>query len=190
MPFFVVFIFCPLLPTWQVQTLLQGVHIREDSDNLPISVKRQTTAFPPNFVHSLDSTHMMLTAVEMDKVGVPFAAVHDSYWVHAGNVDVMNDELRQVRWFSLSFLLRGCASVCFGLNLRCLGLQTRRLNLSSDLFPYRWISQVALRMEIIHRRRHVLPSSPIPPVPYLFFAQNCFAVLCGPILWAYFGGSA
>ncbi|CAN0553331.1 unnamed protein product [Ectocarpus sp. 12 AP-2014] len=81
--------------TYQVQTLLQGVHIREDSDNLPVAVKRQTTAFPPNFVHSLDSTHMMMTAIEMDKVGVPFAAVHDSYWVHAGNVDVMNDKLRQ-----------------------------------------------------------------------------------------------
>ncbi|CAN0545695.1 unnamed protein product, partial [Ectocarpus sp. 8 AP-2014] len=81
--------------TYQVQTLLQGVHIREDSDNLPVAVKRQTTAFPPNFVHSLDSTHMMMTAIEMDKVGVPFAAVHDSYWVHAGNVDVMNDRLRQ-----------------------------------------------------------------------------------------------
>eukprot|EP00903_Cladosiphon_okamuranus_P015271 g14112.t1 len=80
---------------FQVQTLLQGVHIREENDNLPVAVKRQTTAFPPNFVHSLDSTHMMLTAIEMDKVGVPFAAVHDSYWVHAGNVDVMNDQLRQ-----------------------------------------------------------------------------------------------
>lgn len=87
----------PTFALHQVQTLLQGVHIREENDNLPIAVKRQTTAFPPNFVHSLDSTHMMLTAIEMDKVGVPFAAVHDSYWVHAGNVDAMNDQLRQVR---------------------------------------------------------------------------------------------
>lgn len=80
-----------------MQTLLQGVHIREENENLPVAVKRQTTAFPPNFVHSLDSTHMMLTAIEMDKFGVPFAAVHDSYWVHAGNVDAMNHQLRQVR---------------------------------------------------------------------------------------------
>ncbi|CAN0495813.1 unnamed protein product, partial [Hapterophycus canaliculatus] len=47
--------------TFHVQTLLQGVHIREDNDKLPVAVKRQTTAFPPNFVHSLDSTHMMMT---------------------------------------------------------------------------------------------------------------------------------
>ena len=80
----------------QVQTLLQGVHIREDADDLPVAVKRQTSAFPPNFVHSLDSTHMLLTAIEMDEAGVPFAAVHDSYWVHAGHVDQMNSQLRQV----------------------------------------------------------------------------------------------
>ncbi|CAM9527304.1 unnamed protein product [Laminaria digitata] len=81
---------------YQVQTLLQGVHIREEADNLPVAVKRQTSAFPPNFVHSLDSTHMLLTAIEMDEAGVPFAAVHDSYWVHAGHVDQMNSQLRQV----------------------------------------------------------------------------------------------
>lgn len=79
-----------------MQTLLQGVHIREEADNLPVAVQRQTSAFPPNFVHSLDSTHMLLTAIEMDKAGIPFAAVHDSYWVHAGNVDQMNGQLRQV----------------------------------------------------------------------------------------------
>lgn len=81
-----------------MQTLLQSVYIREENDKLPVAVKRQTTAFPPNFVHSLDSTHMMMTAIEMDRMGVPFAAVHDSYWVHAGNIELMNDQLRQVGW--------------------------------------------------------------------------------------------
>ena len=27
---------------------------------------KQASAFPPNFVHSLDATHMMLTALECD----------------------------------------------------------------------------------------------------------------------------
>ena len=82
--------------TYQVQTLLQGVHIREEREDVPVSVVRQKSAFPPNFVHSLDSTHMLLTAMEMTKAGMPFAAVHDSYWVHAGNVEHMNSQLRQV----------------------------------------------------------------------------------------------
>lgn len=80
----------------QVQTLLQGVQLTEENEHLPVAIARQKSAFPPNFVHSLDSTHMLLTAVEMDKARVPFAAVHDSYWVHAGNIDDMNAKLRQV----------------------------------------------------------------------------------------------
>lgn len=80
----------------QVQTLLQGVRLVEENEHLPVAIARQKSAFPPNFVHSLDSTHMLLTAMEMDKAGVPFAAVHDSYWVHAGNIDKMNAQLRQV----------------------------------------------------------------------------------------------
>lgn len=72
------------------------MHLRDDTETLPVAVPRQRSAFPPNFVHSLDSTHMLLTAIEMDKANVPFAAVHDSYWVHAGNIDQMNEQLRQV----------------------------------------------------------------------------------------------
>ena len=58
-------------------------------------VTKQKSAFPPNYVHSLDSTHMLMTANEMDHRGLRFAAVHDSYWTHACDVPVMNDTLRR-----------------------------------------------------------------------------------------------
>ena len=32
-------------------------------DDQPVMKTRQKSAFPPNFVHSLDSTHMMLAAL-------------------------------------------------------------------------------------------------------------------------------
>jgi DNA-directed RNA polymerase len=38
-------------------------------------VKRQRTAFPPNFVHSLDGTHMMMTAVACKQAGLSFAGI-------------------------------------------------------------------------------------------------------------------
>lgn len=38
-------------------------------------VKRQRTAFPPNFVHSLDGSHMMMTAVACKKAGLHFAGL-------------------------------------------------------------------------------------------------------------------
>jgi hypothetical protein len=42
-------------PTPQV---LQRITLAEHTDLLPVSPARQQSAFPPNFVHSLDSTHM------------------------------------------------------------------------------------------------------------------------------------
>lgn len=35
----------------------------ENNDDLPIMKQRQRTAFPPNYIHSIDSSHMMLTAI-------------------------------------------------------------------------------------------------------------------------------
>ncbi|KAL4001631.1 DNA-dependent RNA polymerase family protein [Acanthocheilonema viteae] len=61
---------------------------------LPKSIK-QINAFPPNFVHSLDSTHMMLTALYCRRLGITFAAVHDCYWTHACEVDQMNKICRE-----------------------------------------------------------------------------------------------
>lgn len=61
---------------------------------LPVKVK-QVNAFPPNFVHSLDSTHMMLTALHCRRAGITFAAVHDCYWTHACTVDQMNEICRE-----------------------------------------------------------------------------------------------
>lgn len=40
---------------------------------LQVMVKRQRTAFPPNFVHSLDGSHMMMTAVACKRAGLNFA---------------------------------------------------------------------------------------------------------------------
>merc|ERR1712146_67223 len=60
-----------------------------------MGVVKQSSAFPPNFVHSLDSTHMLQTAAACTKDGLTFAAIHDSYWTHAASVDVMNLHTRQ-----------------------------------------------------------------------------------------------
>lgn len=40
-----------------------------------VSVKRQKTAFPPNFVHSLDGSHMMMTAISCKNAGLHFAGL-------------------------------------------------------------------------------------------------------------------
>jgi DNA-directed RNA polymerase len=60
----------------------------------PVHISRQSSAFPPNFIHSLDSSHMLLTAIACAREGITFAAVHDSFWCHPGHVDRMRDILR------------------------------------------------------------------------------------------------
>ncbi|KAK7494172.1 hypothetical protein BaRGS_00014645 [Batillaria attramentaria] len=60
----------------------------------PNAVK-QKNAFPPNFIHSLDSTHMMLTALYCMRAGITFVSVHDCFWTHACDVEIMNRICRQ-----------------------------------------------------------------------------------------------
>ncbi|KAJ6322135.1 hypothetical protein OIU77_012086 [Salix suchowensis] len=76
-----------------IKTSLQVLTLKRETDK--VMVKRQRTAFPPNFVHSLDGSHMMMTAVACKEAGLNFAGVHDSYWTHACNVDEMNRILRE-----------------------------------------------------------------------------------------------
>uniref|UniRef100_A0A8H7XSX2 DNA-directed RNA polymerase n=1 Tax=Psilocybe cubensis TaxID=181762 RepID=A0A8H7XSX2_PSICU len=57
--------------------------------------KISTTAFPPNFIHSLDATHMLLTAIKCNDRGLTFASIHDSYWTHACDIDTMSEAIRE-----------------------------------------------------------------------------------------------
>ncbi|CAA0828792.1 DNA-directed RNA polymerase 1- mitochondrial [Striga hermonthica] len=76
-----------------IKTSLQVLTLQRETDK--VMTKRQKTAFPPNFVHSLDSSHMMMTATACSEAGLNFAGVHDSYWTHACDVDKMNKILRE-----------------------------------------------------------------------------------------------
>lgn len=38
-----------------------------------VQARKQMTAFSPNFIHSLDGSHMMMTAVACNKAGLSFA---------------------------------------------------------------------------------------------------------------------
>ena len=83
----------------KIKTSLQTATIQVEEPLPPGSLrlvdkKAQTSAFPPNYVHSLDSSHMMMTAIECQKQGVTFAGVHDSFWTHAGSVDHLGILLR------------------------------------------------------------------------------------------------
>jgi DNA-directed RNA polymerase len=77
-----------------VQTNMQRISLSEPHQSNPVSKRKQLQGFPPNFIHSLDATHMLLSALQCDEKGLSFAAVHDSFWTHAADVDSMNAVLR------------------------------------------------------------------------------------------------
>ena len=79
-----------------IETKLQRITVSNPSLADPVDKRKQLQAFPPNFIHSLDATHMLLSALECEKQGLTFAAVHDSFWTHAGDVDTMNGILRDM----------------------------------------------------------------------------------------------
>jgi DNA-directed RNA polymerase len=77
-----------------ITTNLQRISISEPHVSDPINKRKQLQGFPPNFVHSLDATHMILSALRCDELGLSFAAVHDSFWTHAADIEAMNNVLR------------------------------------------------------------------------------------------------
>ena len=78
----------------RVETNLQRISIMERTAANPVNKVKQLQAFPPNFIHSLDATHMFLTALKCDEVGLTFTSIHDSFWTHAGDVNTMNRIIR------------------------------------------------------------------------------------------------
>lgn len=74
---------------------MQSVFLEDEQEGDRVHPLKQRTAFAPNYVHSLDATHMMMTAIACRKAGLCFAGVHDSYWTHAGDVERMNEILRE-----------------------------------------------------------------------------------------------
>lgn len=77
-----------------VQTNLQKVYISDPSAMDQVNSRKQMTAFPPNFIHSLDATHMLMSAIKCHDQGLAFASVHDSFWTHPSDVDKLNSILR------------------------------------------------------------------------------------------------
>ena len=60
--------------------------------NATPNVAKSKNAIAPNFVHAMDSTHLMMTITEFSGDMLP---VHDSYATHACDVDELSHKIRQ-----------------------------------------------------------------------------------------------
>lgn len=76
-------------------------------ESVEIDKTKTSTSIAPNFIHSLDASHMALTVLECTKEGMTdFMMVHDSFGCHAADMQAMNRILRQefVKMYSNDFL--------------------------------------------------------------------------------------
>lgn len=77
-----------------IRTKVQDITVQRRTLDDQVDKRKQLQAFPPNFIHSLDATHMILSALKCSEMGLDFAAVHDSFWTHASDIPNLNVILR------------------------------------------------------------------------------------------------
>lgn len=81
--------------TITVNTIMQNLTLRVEDESVPVHASRHCDGIAPNFVHSIDAAHMLLTARAAHANGIAFASVHDSFWTHAGTTNRLGAILRR-----------------------------------------------------------------------------------------------
>lgn len=81
-----------------VRVLFQGqeLQLRLQHKTSKLDTRGQVNGIAPNYIHSLDSAHLMLTVLDCAAEGITsFAMIHDSFGTHAGRVSELNYLLRR-----------------------------------------------------------------------------------------------
>lgn len=70
--------------------------VLEDVGGSTMDGKKNLNGIAPNFVHSLDSAHLMLTVIAAAQEGITdIAVIHDSFGTHAADTDCLSKLLRE-----------------------------------------------------------------------------------------------
>lgn len=85
------------MPCWVASG---GAVLLKDSHDSPyINKAKQVSGIAPNFIHSLDASHLMFSVCAAKKSRITsFALVHDSLGVHAGKTEEFAQILREQFW--------------------------------------------------------------------------------------------
>jgi DNA-directed RNA polymerase len=86
----------PKMEGHRVRTALITLETLRPAPGGKIDLTDAANGIVANLVHSLDAAHMMLTVCALYEKGLrDFAMVHDSYAVHAADVDLLQEVLRE-----------------------------------------------------------------------------------------------
>ena len=82
--------------TLRVATSDRTFVLYQQDETRKIDARKQADGIVAHLVHSFDAAHMMLTMNRLQTEGVRhFAMVHDSFGVHAADIDLLNRVLRE-----------------------------------------------------------------------------------------------
>lgn len=82
----------------RVKTAISGkiVYLTMYRDKDKLNRRRQAQGISPNFVHSADAAHLMLTVVRANQEGIHnFSMIHDSFGTTAGDVETLFQVVRE-----------------------------------------------------------------------------------------------
>ena len=69
---------------------------RRATASVKIDISEQTSSVSPNFIHSFDATHLVMTVNAAVAEGVSsFAMIHDSFGAHACDIPKLKGVLRE-----------------------------------------------------------------------------------------------
>jgi DNA-directed RNA polymerase len=74
----------------------QKIRLTLRVESRDVDSRKQASSVAPNYVHSLDATHLMMVVNLMQDEGITdsFAMIHDSFGVHAADVDELHYAIR------------------------------------------------------------------------------------------------
>lgn len=78
-----------------IPSALQSITINHPTKVSPIDVRKQKNGIAPNFIHSIDAIHLLMTCLTAQIEGITFAAVHDCFWTHPSDVKKLSSIIRE-----------------------------------------------------------------------------------------------
>lgn len=74
---------------------LQRIVINKPHILASVDMRKQLNGIAPNFIHSIDATHMMMTSIAASQHNILFVSVHDSFWTHPNEVEILSKLIRE-----------------------------------------------------------------------------------------------
>ena len=80
----------------RVTTILGRVNLGTPDPQGKLKVAKQKSSIVPNIIHSFDAAHLLLTVLscEIDKPGMSYAMVHDSFGTHVADLEQLSAACR------------------------------------------------------------------------------------------------